>query len=90
LGRDLFIEPLAPQTIVCARLEAVDLLLIRDGNQIFTCERACPREQADLSSSHVAGRDINAFVACANTGAFVAAAFVPAEKAAVASVTNVA
>ena len=35
-------------------------------------------------------RDINASVACANIGAFVAAAFIPSEpNAAVASVTNV-
>ena len=34
-------------------------------------------------------RDINASVACANIGAFVAAAFIPSElNAAVASVTN--
>jgi 3-phenylpropionate/trans-cinnamate dioxygenase ferredoxin subunit len=44
----------ADQTIVCARLEAVDLLLIRDRNQIFACERACPHEQADLSLGRVA------------------------------------
>ena len=37
----------------------------------------------------VGSRDINASVACANIGAFVAAAFIPAEKAAVASVTIV-
>jgi 3-phenylpropionate/trans-cinnamate dioxygenase ferredoxin component len=45
---------LADQTIVCARLEAVDILLIRDGDQIFACERACPHEQADLSLGRVA------------------------------------
>jgi 3-phenylpropionate/trans-cinnamate dioxygenase ferredoxin subunit len=44
---------LADQTIVCARLEAVDILLIRDGDQIFACERACPHEQADLSLGRV-------------------------------------
>ena len=37
----------------------------------------------------VGSRDINASVACANIGAFVPAAFIPAEKAAVASVTIV-
>jgi 3-phenylpropionate/trans-cinnamate dioxygenase ferredoxin subunit len=36
------------------RLAAVDLLLIREGNQIFACERACPHEQADLSLRRVA------------------------------------
>lgn len=40
--------------MVCTRLEAVDLLLIRDGNDIFACERACPHEQADLSLGRVA------------------------------------
>ena len=45
---------LADQTIVCARLDAVDILLIRDGDHIFACERACPHEQADLSLGRVA------------------------------------
>jgi 3-phenylpropionate/trans-cinnamate dioxygenase ferredoxin subunit len=45
---------LADQTIVCAQLEAADILLIRDGDQIFACERACPHEQADLSLGRVA------------------------------------
>jgi 3-phenylpropionate/trans-cinnamate dioxygenase ferredoxin subunit len=45
---------LPDQAIVCARLEAVDILLIRDGDQIFACERACPHEQADLSLGRVA------------------------------------
>jgi 3-phenylpropionate/trans-cinnamate dioxygenase ferredoxin subunit len=40
--------------MVCARLEAVDLLLIRDGDDIVACERACPHEQADLSLGRVA------------------------------------
>ena len=45
---------LASQTIVCMRLGAVDFLLIREGDQVFACERACPHEQADLSLGHVA------------------------------------
>jgi 3-phenylpropionate/trans-cinnamate dioxygenase ferredoxin component len=45
---------LAPQTIICMRLEAVDFLLIREGDQVFACERTCPHEQADLSLGHVA------------------------------------
>ena len=44
---------LADQAIVCARLGAVDILLIRDGDQIFACERACPHEQADLSLGRI-------------------------------------
>jgi 3-phenylpropionate/trans-cinnamate dioxygenase ferredoxin component len=46
-------DRLAHQTIVCVQLEAVDLLLIRDGNDVFACERACPHEQADLSLGRV-------------------------------------
>jgi 3-phenylpropionate/trans-cinnamate dioxygenase ferredoxin component len=45
---------LASQTIICMRLDAVDFLLIREGDQVFACERACPHEQADLSLGHVA------------------------------------
>jgi 3-phenylpropionate/trans-cinnamate dioxygenase ferredoxin subunit len=48
------LERLAHRTILCVRLEGVDLLLIREGNQVFACERACPHEQADLSLGRVA------------------------------------
>jgi 3-phenylpropionate/trans-cinnamate dioxygenase ferredoxin subunit len=48
------LDRLARQTIVCARLETVDLLLVRDGDRVFACERACPHEQADLSLGRVA------------------------------------
>src|SRR5260370_32879063 len=47
-------DRLAHQTIVCVRLEAVDLLLVRDRDRIFACERACPHEQADLGLGRVA------------------------------------
>src|SRR5450631_3931940 len=47
-------DRLAHKTIVCVRLEAADLLLIRKGDRIFACERACPHEQADLSLGRVA------------------------------------
>ena len=43
------LERLADQGIVCVRVEAVDLLLVREGKRIIACERACPHEQADLS-----------------------------------------
>jgi 3-phenylpropionate/trans-cinnamate dioxygenase ferredoxin subunit len=43
-----------PQAIVCIRLDAVDLLLVRDGEDVFACERACPHEQADLGLGRVA------------------------------------
>ena len=34
--------------------EAVDMLLVCDGERVFACERACPHEQADLSLGRVA------------------------------------
>jgi 3-phenylpropionate/trans-cinnamate dioxygenase ferredoxin subunit len=48
------LDRLAHQSILCLRLENVDLLLIHDGERIFSCERACPHEQADLSLGRVA------------------------------------
>ena len=45
---------LASQTIICVRLDTMDFLLVREGDQVFACERACPHEQADLSLGHVA------------------------------------
>jgi 3-phenylpropionate/trans-cinnamate dioxygenase ferredoxin component len=42
------------RAIVCAKVGDVDLLLIRDGERVFSCERACPHEQADLSLGRVA------------------------------------
>jgi 3-phenylpropionate/trans-cinnamate dioxygenase ferredoxin component len=46
---------LARQTIVCAGAGGCGSFAIRDGNQIFACERARPREQPGLSSDRVAG-----------------------------------
>lgn len=48
------LERLADQAIVCVRVEAVELLLVRDGERIIACERACPHEQADLSLGRIA------------------------------------
>jgi 3-phenylpropionate/trans-cinnamate dioxygenase ferredoxin component len=48
------LDRLAHQSIVCFRMENFDLLLVRDGDRIFACERACPHEQADLSLGRVA------------------------------------
>jgi len=48
------LERLADQAILRVRVEAVDLLLVRDGERIMACERACPHEQADLSLGRVA------------------------------------
>jgi 3-phenylpropionate/trans-cinnamate dioxygenase ferredoxin component len=47
------LDRLAHQAIVCVRLEAIHLLLVRDGDDVFACERACPHEQADLSLGRV-------------------------------------
>jgi 3-phenylpropionate/trans-cinnamate dioxygenase ferredoxin subunit len=44
---------LADQGIVSVRVEAVELLLVRDGERIIACERACPHEQADLSLGRI-------------------------------------
>jgi 3-phenylpropionate/trans-cinnamate dioxygenase ferredoxin subunit len=43
------LDRLADQTILCVRMESVDILLLRDGERVIACERACPHEQADLS-----------------------------------------
>jgi 3-phenylpropionate/trans-cinnamate dioxygenase ferredoxin subunit len=48
------LERLADQGIICVQVEAVDLLLVRDGERIIACERACPHEQADLSFGRIA------------------------------------
>jgi 3-phenylpropionate/trans-cinnamate dioxygenase ferredoxin component len=42
---------LVDQAILCVRLE---VLLVRDGERIMACERACPHEQADLSQGRIA------------------------------------
>jgi 3-phenylpropionate/trans-cinnamate dioxygenase ferredoxin subunit len=47
------LERLADQDIVCVQVEDVDLLLVRDGERIVACERACPHEQADLSLGRI-------------------------------------
>lgn len=44
---------LTAQSFVCARMRTVDLLLMRDGDKIFACERFCPHEQADLSEGRI-------------------------------------
>jgi 3-phenylpropionate/trans-cinnamate dioxygenase ferredoxin subunit len=48
------LERLADQAVLCVRVEAADLLLVRDGEHITACERACPHEQTDLSLGRVA------------------------------------
>jgi len=44
---------LTDQTIVCMQVASVGLILVRDGDQVFACERACPHERADLSLGHI-------------------------------------
>lgn len=48
------LDRLTVQNIVCVRIKGIDLLVIRDGEQFYACERACPHEQADLSLGRVA------------------------------------
>jgi 3-phenylpropionate/trans-cinnamate dioxygenase ferredoxin subunit len=47
-------ERLADQSILSVRVDATDLLLVRDGERVIACERACPHEQADLSHGRIA------------------------------------
>lgn len=46
---------LISQTIVCARVVGVDLVLVWGEGRAVACERACPHEQADLALGHVSG-----------------------------------
>ncbi|CAN5391225.1 Rieske (2Fe-2S) protein [soil metagenome] len=48
------LERLAERGMVCVRAGGADLIVIRDGERIHACERACPHEQADLSCGRVA------------------------------------
>jgi nitrite reductase/ring-hydroxylating ferredoxin subunit len=51
------LSQLMSQTIVCARVTAIDLILIWNDGRAVACERLCPHEQADLSLGHLsAGR----------------------------------
>jgi 3-phenylpropionate/trans-cinnamate dioxygenase ferredoxin component len=45
---------LISQTIVCARVIGVDLILVWNEGHAVACERMCPHEQADLSLGHIA------------------------------------
>jgi 3-phenylpropionate/trans-cinnamate dioxygenase ferredoxin subunit len=46
---------LISQTIVCARVTGVDLILVWSEGRVVACERVCPHEQADLGLGHVSG-----------------------------------
>jgi nitrite reductase/ring-hydroxylating ferredoxin subunit len=49
------LSQLISQTIVCARVTEVDLILVWNEGRVAACERACPHEQADLGLGHVSG-----------------------------------
>ena len=44
---------LISQTIVCARVTGVDLILVWSEGRAVACERMCPHEQADLSLGRI-------------------------------------
>jgi nitrite reductase/ring-hydroxylating ferredoxin subunit len=44
---------LISQSIVCARVTGVDLILVWNEGRAVACERVCPHEQADLGLGHV-------------------------------------
>ena len=43
------VERLADRNMVCVRAGGMEMIVLRDGEVIHVCERACPHEQADLS-----------------------------------------
>ena len=44
---------LMSQTIVCACVTGVDLILVWSDGRAVACERVCPHEQADLGLGHL-------------------------------------
>ena len=46
---------LISQTMVCARVTGIDVILIWNEGRAVACERMCPHEQADLSLGHLSG-----------------------------------
>lgn len=46
---------LIEQTIVCARVTGIDLILLWNDGRVVACERMCPHEQADLSLGRLSG-----------------------------------
>ena len=47
-------DRLRDHPMICTKAAGVALLVIRDGDRLYACERACPHEQADLSLGRVA------------------------------------
>ena len=52
-------ERLLGQSMICATARGVALLVIRDGDRLYACERACPHEQADLGLGRVTGGQLH-------------------------------
>ena len=46
-------DRLRDHPMICTKAAGVALLVIRDGDRLYACERACPHEQADLGLGHV-------------------------------------
>ena len=49
---------IADRAILPFRMDGQHLVLVRDGDELFACERACPHEQADLAKGHCSGRKL--------------------------------
>lgn len=49
----VLLAQIADEAILCVRVESAHILLVRHGDHIVACERACPHEQADLSLGRV-------------------------------------
>jgi 3-phenylpropionate/trans-cinnamate dioxygenase ferredoxin subunit len=48
------LQRLSERSIVCVRVEGIDMIVLRDGESIHAFERACPHEQADLGQGRIA------------------------------------
>lgn len=47
------VERLRDQKMIRAKAAGIALLVVRDGDRLYACERACPHEQADLGLGRV-------------------------------------
>lgn len=47
------IERVLERTIISARVGGIELIVVRDAEDIHAFERVCPHEQADLCQGHV-------------------------------------
>ncbi|WP_315836036.1 Rieske (2Fe-2S) protein [Bradyrhizobium prioriisuperbiae] len=46
-------ERLVERSIIPARVDGIELIVLRDASEIYAFERACPHEQADLCRGDV-------------------------------------